>query len=229
MEIRQLIDAETSTYSYLIWDKETKEAALIDSVKEQVTRDIQYIEELGLSLKYLMETHIHADHITGAGDLRKYFSAQSIVHKHSGSQCADLLVEDGHNIFLGTETIKVLYTPGHTNTDITFSITGTVFTGDTLLIRGSGRTDFQSGSPGDGYDSITQKIFSLPENTIIYPGHDYHGFTCSSVAEEKAFNPRLGQGKTRAEYIAIMNAMDLPKPAKIDEAVPGNLSCGLDT
>lgn len=226
MQIRQLFDPQSSTYSYLLWDEQSLEAALIDSVKEQVDRDRQLIEELKLNLKYLLETHIHADHITGAGDLRKHFGAQVLVHKNSDSKCADQLLKDGDIIHLNQETIKVLYTPGHTNTDISYVINGAVFTGDTLLIRGSGRTDFQSGNAGDAYDSITAKLFTLPDSTIVYPGHDYNGFTASSIGEEKQYNPRVGQGKTRAEYIQIMDNMDLPKPKMIDQAVPDNLQCG---
>lgn len=227
MKIRQLYDQETSTYTYLLWDKTSKQAALIDSVKEQVQRDVQLIEELGLNLRYVLETHIHADHITGAALLRDHFKAKALVHKHSESQCADELLSDGDEIALGEQIIKVLYTPGHTNTDISYLIDGAVFTGDTLLIRGSGRTDFQSGDAGSAFDSITQKIFSLSDDTIVYPGHDYNGFTCSSVAEEKQFNPRIKTGTTREQYINTMNSMDLAKPKRIDEAVPSNLHCGV--
>ena len=226
MQIRQLFDPKSSTYSYLLWDEQSREAAFIDSVKEQVERDRQLIEELKLNLKYLLETHIHADHITGAGDLRKHFGAQVLVHKNSDSQCADKLLNDGDIIRLNQESIKVLYTPGHTNTDISYVISGAVFTGDTLLIRGSGRTDFQSGNPGEAYDSITGKLFVLPDSTTVYPGHDYNGFTASTISEEKQYNPRVGNGKTREEYIKIMDGMDLPKPKMIDQAVPGNLQCG---
>lgn len=227
MQVRQLFDPASSTYSYLLWDANQREAALIDSVKEQVERDSQLIKELGLNLRYLLETHIHADHITGAGDLRKEFHAKALVHKNSNSQCADQLLEDGDSLFLGEQKIQVLYTPGHTNTDISYLIDGSVFTGDTLLIRGSGRTDFQSGNPGEAYDSITEKLFTLPGSTIVYPGHDYEGRTISSIGEEKKYNPRLGNRKTREEYIDIMNSMNLPKPKMIEKAVPGNMKCGL--
>lgn len=227
MQIRQLFDPASSTYSYLLWDAHNGEAALIDSVKEQVERDTLLIKELGLNLRYLLETHIHADHITGAGYLRKEFHAKVLVHKNSQSQCADQLLEDGDSLFLGEQKIQVLYTPGHTNTDISYLIDGAIFTGDTLLIRGSGRTDFQSGNPGQAYDSITEKLFTLPDSCIVYPGHDYDGRTTSSIGEEKKHNPRLGNKKTREEYIDIMNSMDLPKPKMIDKAVPGNMECGL--
>ena len=227
MKIRQFFDPKSSTYTYLLWDDKTRKAALIDPVFEQISRDSKTIYELGLDLKFLLETHIHADHITGSGKLRQRFGASILVHENSGSQCADRLLKDGDIISLGEEEIKVLYTPGHTNTDISYLVDKTVFTGDTLLIRGSGRTDFQSGNAEDAYNSITKKLFTLDDSTLIYPGHDYEGRTQSSIGEEKQLNPRLGNKKTREEYIEIMNSMNLPKPALIERAVPGNLECGL--
>ena len=230
MNIRQLFDPSTSTYTYLLWDEASGEAALIDSVKEQVDRDEQLLHELKLVPKYLLETHIHADHVTGSGILRERFGGKvtAAVHRASGSDCADRLLDDGDELSLGNETIRVLHTPGHTDTDVSFLIDGAVFTGDTLLIRGSGRTDFQSGDAGTAWDSITGKLFTLADDTVVYPGHDYSGQTVSSIGEEKTSNPRVGGGRSREEYIAIMNDMDLPKPKRIDEAVPGNLHCGLD-
>ncbi len=229
MEIKQLFDPATSTYTYLLWNAESKQAALIDSVKEQVNRDQQLIDELGLKLEWLLETHIHADHITGSGDLRTHSqnSAKVAVHKARGSQCADRLLVDSDEIVLGDETISVLYTPGHTDTDISYLIDGAVFTGDSLLIRGSGRTDFQAGDAGTSYDSITGKLFTLDDETKVYPCHDYKGQTVSTIAEEKASNPRIGVGRSRDEYIAIMDELKLAKPARIEEAVPGNMACGL--
>jgi len=229
MNIRQLFDSESSTYSYLLWDTESLEAALIDSVREQAERDEKLIRELGLNLTWLLETHIHADHITGSGELRlsSANSAKVALHRASGSECADRLLEDQDEITLGKQVIKALYTPGHTDTDVSYLVDGAVFTGDTLLIRGSGRTDFQSGDAGTGYDSITGKLFTLDDDTIVYPGHDYKGMTSSTIGEEKKFNPRVGGGKTRQQYIDIMEGLKLAKPAKIDQAVPGNLSCGL--
>lgn len=200
---------------------------MIDSVREQVERDDTLIPELDLNLKYLLETHIHADHIIGAGELRKCFGAKAIVHRNSETDCADILVDGGERLGLGNNVLEILYTPGHTNTDISFLIDGTVFTGDTLLIRGSGRTDFQSGDAGAAYDSITEKLFTLTDDTLAYPAHDYHGQTVTSIGEEKAFNPRLGNQATREEYVKLMDSMVLDKPKLIDEAVPGNLACGL--
>jgi len=228
MRIEQLFDPATSTYSYLLWDKKTRQAALIDSVKEQVTRDIKLIKQLELQLKYTLETHIHADHVTGSGLLRDEFNSQAAVHKNSESSCADILLCDGDTLQLGDETINVIYTPGHTNTDITCRVDNMVFTGDALLINGCGRTDFQSGDAHALYHSITEKLFTLDDETIVYPGHDYNGFTASTIGREKTFNPRLGNNKTEEEFVAIMDSLILDPPARIDIAVPGNLQCGLD-
>ena len=228
MRIEQLFDPATSTYSYLLWDEKTKQAALFDSVKEQVTRDIKLIKQLELQLKYTLETHIHADHVTGSGLLRDEFNSQAAVHKNSESSCADILLSDGDSLQLGEQTIDIIYTPGHTNTDISYRIDGAVFTGDALLINGCGRTDFQSGDAHALYHSITKKLFTLDEDTIVYPGHDYNGFTASTIGREKTFNPRLGNNKTEDEFVAIMDSLILDPPARIDIAVPGNLQCGLD-
>jgi glyoxylase-like metal-dependent hydrolase (beta-lactamase superfamily II) len=227
MEIRQLFDAESSTYTYLVWDAKTREAALIDSVDTQIERDLQLISELGLDLKYTLETHIHADHITASGKIREKLGSKAVVHRNSESDCADILVADGDSIQLGNQQIHILETPGHTDTCISYNIDGVVFTGDALLIRGCGRTDFQAGDPGQLYDSIHTKLFSLPDSTIIYPAHDYHGFCCSTIGEEKSHNPRLGNSRPKQEFVNLMNALDLDPPKKIAEAVPGNLECGL--
>lgn len=227
MQMRQLFDHSTSSYTYLLWDEVTREAAIIDSVREQVDRDQKLIAELELNLKYALETHIHADHVTGSGILRKRLGCEIGLHANAGNTCADLHLKDEDQLFLGSQRLEVLYTPGHTDTDISYRGDGRLFTGDILLIRGSGRTDFQSGDAGQSYDSITQKLFTMPDETLIYPAHDYHGFTCSTVGEERHFNPRLGNGRTRSDYIQIMESMKLDKPARMDEAVPDNLVCGL--
>ncbi|GIW22408.1 MAG: Zn-dependent hydrolase [Candidatus Sericytochromatia bacterium] len=226
MLFRQLYDQETSTYTYLLADEDSKEAVIIDSVLEQVERDQKLIKELQLNLKYILETHVHADHITGATELKKSFpNAKTIVHSKGGVECADIHSTDGMEIKFGKYYLKVLSTPGHTNGCVSYYTEGMVFTGDALLIRGCGRTDFQQGDPSKLYDSITQKIFTLPDNTLVYPGHDYKGFTCSSVWEEKKYNPRLAN-KTKDEFILIMNNLNLPYPKKIQESVPANLKCG---
>ena len=227
MKIRQLFDYNSSTYSYLVWDESTREAALIDSVREQLERDIQLINELDLKLKYALETHVHADHITASGLLRDRLGCKVGVHTQVGSDCPDIKLSDDDRIQLGELTLEVLYTPGHTDTDICYLAEGMVFTGDILLIHGSGRTDFQSGDAGRSYDSITGRLFTLPEETLVYPGHDYNGFTCSTIGEEKRFNPRLGGDRSREEYIEIMQNMKLEKPKMIEQAVPGNQACGL--
>ena len=227
MKIRQLFDSETSTFTYLLWDEKTREAALIDSVDTRIERDLQLIRELNLDLKYTLETHIHADHITASGQIRDRLGSRAVVHRNSQSACADILVTDGDTISLGDQQITVMETPGHTDTCITYRIDGIVFTGDALLIRGCGRTDFQAGDPGRLYDSIHDKLFSLPDETIVYPAHDYHGFSSSTIGEEKAHNPRLANDRPKQAFVDLMNALDLDPPGKIAEAVPGNLECGL--
>jgi sulfur dioxygenase len=227
MKVRQLFDSQSSTYTYLVWDEASRQAAIIDSVRERVDRDVQLINELGLDLRYALETHVHADHITASGLLRERLGCKIGVHTQVGSDCPDLKLSDDDRIMLGSQYLDVLYTPGHTDTDICYLGQGMVFTGDILLIHGSGRTDFQSGDAARSYDSITSRLFTLPEETLVYPAHDYNGFTCSTIGEEKRFNPRLGGGKSRQEYIRIMQGMDLDKPKLIDVAVPGNQACGL--
>ncbi len=228
MRIRQLFDSNSSTYTYLVWDEATREAAIIDSVREQLERDLQLIRELDLNLKYALETHVHADHITAGGLLRERLGCRVGVHSQVGSDCPDIKLDDADRIPLGDQRLEVLYTPGHTDTDVCYLGDGVVFTGDILLIHGSGRTDFQSGDAARSYDSITGRLFALPDETLVYPAHDYNGFTCSTIGEEKRFNPRLGGGRSREEYIHIMESMDLDKPRLIDVAVPGNRACGLD-
>ncbi len=227
MEIRQLFDPESSTYTYLLWDADSGQAALIDPVDTRIERDLQLVRELALDLRYTLETHIHADHITASGPIRDRLGSKAVVHRNSGSDCADLLVGEGDSIMLGEQAIQVLETPGHTDTCISYLVDDAVFTGDALLIRGCGRTDFQSGDAGTLYDSIHEKLFSLPGHTIIYPGHDYNGFRSSTVAEEIEHNPRLGKNRPKQAFVDLMNALDLDPPGKIAEAVPGNLECGL--
>lgn len=227
MKIKQLFDRDTWTYTYLLFDEKTKEAAIIDSVKEQFPRDEKYIKDLELTLKYALETHVHADHLTGSGMLRDSFACEIAVHIDSGNDCADIKMEESHIFKLGEQEIRVLHTPGHTNGDVSFVIEGHVFTGDALLIRACGRTDFQQGDSAKLYESITEKLFTLDANTIVHPGHDYEGFTTSTIGEEKALNPRLSNNTSKSEFIEIMDSLQLPKPKRIDIAVPGNLNCGM--
>jgi len=226
MLFRQLFDQETWTYTYLIADIETKEAALVDPVLEQVSRDLTLIGELGLTLKYSIETHVHADHITGTGELRKLTNCLGIVPEKAQVNCADRHIIDGEILMLGNIDIKAIATPGHTNCHFSYLVNNThLLTGDALFIRGCGRTDFQSGNSGNLYDSITQKFFTLSDDTLVYPGHDYHGHTLSTIGEEKQFNPRISH-KNREDFIKIMDNLNLPNPSKIMEAVPANQLCG---
>lgn len=226
MIFRQLFDYDTWTYTYLIGDEVSREAVLIDSVHEQAERDAKLIQELGLELKYLMETHVHADHITGVTAIKQHFpAARSVVSKYGGAECADILTDEGDVFNIGEIEIKVLSTPGHTNGCVSYLLDGMVFSGDALFIRGSGRTDFQQGDPGKLYDGVTGKLFTLPEQTLVYPGHNYAGMTVSTIGEEKRFNPRFA-GKTREQFIELMQQLNLPHPKKLAESVPANLKCG---
>lgn len=223
----QLFEPESSTYTYLIGDKETNHAALIDPVKETFDRDLQFVNELGLKVVYVLDTHVHADHITSAGEIRKRTGAKIALSKEAGVSTADLALEDGQELPLGKKTIRVIATPGHTNSCLSFYFEGMVFTGDTLLIRGTGRTDFQQGSAEKLYESIHGKLFRLPKDTIVYPGHDYKGMTASTIELEMKFNPRLGGGKSKEDFIKIMAELKLAHPKKIAESVPANLVSGL--
>ncbi|MBD3671753.1 MAG: MBL fold metallo-hydrolase [Gammaproteobacteria bacterium] len=228
MIFRQLFDKDTSTYTYLIADEKTKEAAIIDPVREQVDRDVKLLEDLGLNLKYAIETHIHADHVTGGGSLRQVLSdTKLVVNAASEADCADVLINDGDVLKVGDIEIKALYTPGHTNTCTSYQVDDMLFTGDTLLIGGCGRTDFQAGDAGQLYDSIQEKLFSQPDSTRVYPGHDYNGLTMTTIGEEKANNPRLGNSKPKDDFVALMDGLKLDMPKRIKESVPGNMKCGL--
>jgi sulfur dioxygenase len=222
----QLFEKETSTYTYLLGDPETKEAVIIDPVIETVNRDVKLLEDLELKLKYIIETHVHADHITGAGELRKRTGAKIALSSSYDMSCPDLRLKDQDEIRFGSHTIKVFHTPGHTNGCLSYQLGHMVFTGDALLIRGCGRTDFQEGSSEKLYESIKNKIFTLPDETIVYPGHDYNGFTKSTIGLEKRLNPRLKDGITMEQFTQIMASLNLPYPKKIQEAVPANLLCG---
>lgn len=225
MFFRQLFDRESCTYTYVIGDEKSKRAFVIDPVLELVDRDVQLLNEWGYKPKYILETHIHADHITGSAKLKEHFpDLKSVVSADSDAD-ADMLLLDGDILSIGDIAIQALATPGHTNTCMSYYLQDRVFTGDTLLIRGCGRTDFQSGDAGTLYDSITHKLFSLPDETLVFPAHNYKGMLWSTIGEEKAHNPRLAR-RSREDFIEIMNNLDLPQPAKIDVAVPANLKCG---
>lgn len=224
MFLRQLFDSESSTYTYLIADPETKRAALIDPVDNQVERDLKLIAELGFVLVYVLETHVHADHVTAASELRRRTSALSAASA-SGAPCVDVKLHHGDTLELGSVVISVLATPGHTDDSLSFVAEGHVFTGDALLIRGTGRTDFQNGDAAQLHDSITGVLFALPDATVVLPGHDYKGHSSTTIAEERAHNPRLA-GKSRAEFVSIMNGLGLPPPKRLEVAVPANRACG---
>lgn len=221
---RQLFDPETSTYTYLVADPSTKAAALIDPVLEQRDRDMKLVSELGFRLELVLDTHVHADHVTAAGALRDATGART-VQSRKGAACADVPVSHGDVIQLGGLAIQVLGTPGHTDDSVSYLIDGHVFTGDTLLVRGTGRSDFQNGDPAALYRSITQVLFALPDETVVLPGHDYRGFTRSTIGEEKRFNGRVA-GKSEDQMIAIMNQLGLPPPRRLSTAVPANRACG---
>ncbi|MFM7365025.1 MAG: FAD/NAD(P)-binding protein [Cuspidothrix sp.] len=223
---RQFFDPETSSYTYLIADQQLGDAILVDPVLEQVDRDLQSLEELGLKLRYCLETHLHADHITGAGKLRQQTGCQIIVPENPAVTKADRSLMGGEIIELGSVIIEAISTPGHTASHITYLVNKThLLTGDALFIRGCGRTDFQGGDAGTLYDVVTQRLFTLPDDTFVYPAHDYKGRTVSTIGEEKRLNPRFSD-RTRSQFITIMNNLKLSYPQKMNAAVPANEYCG---
>lgn len=224
MMIRQLFDLETSTYTYLVADPVARVAALIDPVREQLERDLQLLRELGLTLTHVFETHVHADHITAAAALRERTGARTHASA-AGAPCVDVQLQHGDVVTVGTIAITVLATPGHTDDSLSFAVPGAVFTGDALLIRGCGRTDFQNGNAAQLYESIMRVLFALPDETTVYPGHDYRGRLVSTIGEERRFNPRLA-GTSRDEFVAIMDQLGLPPPRQLATAVPANRACG---
>ncbi|QXP94824.1 MBL fold metallo-hydrolase [Methylococcus capsulatus] len=226
MIFRQLFETDTSTYTYLLGCERTRRAVLIDPVDTQVPHYEGLLRGLGLRLVYTLETHVHADHVTGASLLRERLNSKSVVHRDAGAGCADLLVTDGVPLQVGDLEFEVRHTPGHTAGCVSYVMSDRVFTGDALFIDGCGRTDFQEGDAGTLYDSIQRQLFSLPPETLVYPGHDYHGNTVSTIGREMLRNPRLGGGRSREEFIAIMRALELDYPKYIDRALPANQACG---
>ncbi len=224
-KIIQLFDPQSSTFTYILYDDGSGEAALIDAVDAQIGRDLAAIAGKGLKLKWVVETHAHADHITAAGEIARRTGAATAAPAQCGIAAAQKQLQDGDTLMLGRLPIRAIHTPGHTAGSMCYLWGDAVLSGDTLLIGGCGRTDFQSGDAATMYDSITQQLFTLPDATRVLPGHDYHGRTESTIGAEKQGNPRLA-GKSKEEFIAIMGALDLAPPKMIDTAVPANQLLG---
>jgi len=227
MIFRQLFDKISSTYTYLIASEKGREALIIDPVLENVERYIQLLKEVDLKLVKVIDTHIHADHISGIAELRDQTNCVTIMGDKTAADVVSMQVSDEELIKIDGLELRALFTPGHTSESFSFLMKDRIFTGDTLLIRGTGRTDFQNGNPRDSYNSIFNKLLKLPEDTLVYPAHDYKGEMVSTILEEKKFNPRL-QVKSVDEYIEIMNNLNLPDPKLMDVAVPNNLKSGID-
>ena len=221
MLFRQLFDSVSCTYTYLLASDVGGEALIIDPVLEKTNHYLKLLNELNLKLVKAMDTHLHADHVTALGALRDQTSCVTVMGKTSSVNVVSMRVDDGDTVEIDGVSLDVIYTPGHTDDSYCFYRHGMVFTGDTLLIRGSGRTDFQNGDAESAYDSIFNKLLILPEDTLVYPGHDYKGDTVSTIGEEKAFNPRL-QVRSKQEYATIMANLGLPSPKLMDVAVPAN-------
>src|SRR5262244_4090047 len=226
MIFRQLFDQTSSTYSYLLASRRGGEALIIDPVLERVDPYLQLIKELDLKLVKAVDTHIHADHITGLGALRDRTHCITVMGEQARVDVVSMRVSEGDKLTIEGVAMDVLYTPGHTDDSYSFLMTDRVFTGDTLLIRGTGRTDFQNGSARAQYDSIFNKLLKLPDDTLVYPAHDYKGEMVSTIGEEKAFNPRL-QVRSVDEYVELMGKLNLPNPKMMDVVIPANMHVGL--
>src|SRR5436305_14521882 len=226
MIFRQLFDSTSGTYTYLLASRRGGEALIIDPVLEKVDRYLQLIRELDLRLVKAVDTHLHADHVTGLAALRDRTHCITVMGEQTKADIVSMRLADGEKLTIDGVCLDVLYTPGHTDDSYSYIMRDRVFTGDTLLIRGTGRTDFQNGDPRAQYDSIFNKLLRLPDETMIFPAHDYKGETVSTVGEEKAFNPRL-QVKSVDQYVDVMNSLNLPNPKMMDVAVPANMRVGL--
>lgn len=227
MIFRQLFEPISSTYTYLIGCEDTGQAILIDPVINAIERDLGEISKLGLTLAYTVDTHIHADHITSALEMKKKVGSKIATPAMEGLECSDLGIEEGKPFQLGSIKLDPLHTPGHTDSHFAYIFQDRVFTGDALLIEGCGRTDFQNGDTDTLYESVTQKLFKLPDDFLVYPAHDYQKRRISTIAQEKDRNTRLGQNKGLEEFREVMSNLNLPYPKFIDYAVPGNQKCGV--
>lgn len=227
MIFRQLFEPVSSTYTYLLACEDTGEALLVDPVMPTWERDLALVRDLGLTLRYTVETHVHADHITSALRLKREAGSRVVYPATDRFACADAWIEDRAPFRMGSVVLEGLHTPGHTDDHFAYRLGDRVLTGDALLIDGCGRTDFQNGDARTLYRSVHERLFSLPEETLVYPAHDYQGRRVSSVGQEKQRNPRLGGGKSLEEFVRIMAQLELPYPRFIDHAVPGNRRCGV--
>ena len=228
LQFRQLFDPQSSTYTYLLGDAASRQALLIDTVFEQARRDVALVEELGLKLLWTLETHVHADHVTGAWLLKERLGSRIALAAASGAEGADRYLKAGERLEFGKRHLEGRATPGHTNGCLTFVLDdrSMAFTGDAVLIRGCGRTDFQQGSASTLFRSVREQVFSLPDDCLIYPAHDYRGLTASSVGEEKLYNPRLAESVGEQDFIGYMENLGLAHPKRMAAAVPANLKCG---
>lgn len=226
MIFRQLFDLKSSTYTYFIASGKGREAIIIDPVLENVQQYLNILTELDLKLVKVIDTHIHADHVTGAGTLKKKTNCSTLMGENTPADTVEIKVKDGENIKLEQLSLRSIYTPGHTSDSYSFLMDNFLFTGDTLLINGTGRTDFQNGNAKDAYNSLFKKLLVLPDDTIVYPGHDYNGKKKSTISNEKKYNPRL-QVKSAEEYAEIMENLNLKKPDEIDSNISSNLKLGI--
>ncbi len=226
MIFRQLYDHESSTYTYLLAERSGGEALLIDPVLENTDQYVRLIDELNLKLVLAVDSHIHADHVTALGSLREKTACASAMGEMTRAECVSVWFKEGEKLCVDNLHLDIIYTPGHTDNSYSFLLPDRVFTGDTLLIRGTGRTDFQNGDAAAQYDSLFGKLLRLPDETLVYPAHDYKGMTVSSIGEEKYHNPRL-QVANKQAYIDMMNGLKLDNPRLMDIAIPANNSCGL--
>jgi sulfur dioxygenase len=225
MIFRQLLDPESSTWTYLLAARPAGAAVIFDPVISLADMYVELLGQLDLELALAIDTHTHADHITALGRLRERTGCETVMGEFTHATCVTRRVRDGEIIDCDGLKLEAMFTPGHTDESFSFRMADRVFTGDVLLYRGTGRTDFQSGDAHKSWDSIVNKLFRLPDDTLVYAGHDYKGWTVSTIGEEKRFNPRLA-GKSEAEYVEIMDNLHLPKPKMMDIAVPANLACG---